>query len=68
MAEEDFSSGRFLGASMEVSTVVQAEMTTFSAEAHILEVRLAEDFPAAEVPSGAEALQEAFKEDVYEGI
>ena len=68
MAEEDFSSGRFSGASMEVSTVVQAEMMTFSAEAHIPEVRLAEAFPAAEVPSAAEVHQEAFKEDVYEGI
>lgn len=64
MAEEDFSSGRFSGASMEI----QAEMTTFSAEAHIPAVRLAEDFPAAEVPSAAEVHQEAFKEDVYEGI
>ena len=41
--------------------MVQAEMTTFSAEARIPAVRLAEDFPAAEVPSEAVALQEAFR-------
>lgn len=74
MAEGGFSSARFSVASMEDFTVAQAETMTFSAVDFQAEVqapavfRAEEDFPEAEAPSAAEVHQEAFKEDVYEGI